>query len=166
MTDRVVSNNRREDAAAEPKGAAARAEAAGFDLMRDDPQINEKGARDYIRAARILTDDEDPPRGPIIQCQGQAIEIALKLCLVKRGKTNPEHHDLVRLHKKECPDITLSDRELQVLKKLNGYYFEDKRDKIKYSGRYRPSSGRVITMPGQQEIESLLESLLSQQNPK
>jgi hypothetical protein len=42
---------------------------------------HEKGAKIYIQAARILNDNGGHT-APIVQCQGQAVELALKAFFV------------------------------------------------------------------------------------
>lgn len=129
-----------------------------------DTQINEKGARDYIRASRILWDNggRSPPMGPINNCRGVAVEIALKLCILNRGEDHKKQHDLNVL-RGICPDVLLSAEELDSLEKLNVQYVKD--GEFTYASRYRPNAGRAFVSPGQDQVESLLESILAQQNP-
>lgn len=127
-----------------------------------DTQINEKGAQQYIRAARILT-DAGGPVGPTIHCRGLAIEIALKLCMEHRGLGNPHTHDLEALYKK-CGDVRLSDEDLNRLRLLNDEYIGS--GDLKYPSRYRSSHMRGYTTPGQDLVESMLAAILSQQAPK
>tara|TARA_R110002096_G_C14617712_1_gene723898 strand:+ start:155 stop:562 length:408 start_codon:yes stop_codon:yes gene_type:complete len=132
-----------------------------------DSQINEKGALDYIKAARTLTDHfaEHNAFGPLSHCQGQAIEIALKVCIGKRGGEIPrgrDGHDLQRLLAK-CPDIVLSANERNILEWLNKEYIGS--GELSYPSRYRPNAGRVLLRPGQVDIESLMEAILQRQDP-
>lgn len=132
-----------------------------------DSQINEKGARDYIRAARTLNDhlSEHNAVGPLSHCQGQAIEIALKVCIEKRSGEVPrgrQGHNLEFLCGM-CPDLNLSDNERNVLNWLNKEYIGS--GALSYPSRYRPNAGRVLLRPGQVDIESLLEAILQQQDP-
>jgi hypothetical protein len=136
----------------------------GVFIDMTDTQINEKGARDYIRAARILTDHggNSPPMGPINHNRGLAAEIAFKLCLEKRGVANPSIHDLVALHGM-CPDVQLSEKQLADLDLLNAEYYGPRN--LRFPSRYRSSNTRAFVSPGQDSVESLLETILSQQNP-
>jgi|SRR6056297_585216 len=132
-----------------------------------DNQINEKGARDYIRAARTLNDhlSEHNAVGPLSHCQGQAIEIALKVCIEKRGgriPKGPQGHNLEFLCEK-CPDLDLSANERDILEWLNQEYIGT--GELSYPSRYGPNAGRVLLRPGQVDIESLLEAILRQQVP-
>src|SRR6056297_1257946 len=122
-----------------------------------DNQINEKGARDYIRAARTLNEhlSEHNAVGPLNHCQGQAIEIALKVCIEKRGgriPRGPRGHNLEYLLGM-CTDLHLSSNELNILEWLNKEYIGS--GELSYPSRYRPNSGRVLITPGQVDIESL-----------
>ncbi|MEO1037026.1 MAG: hypothetical protein AAFX44_15835 [Pseudomonadota bacterium] len=128
-----------------------------------DTQINEKGARDYIKAARILSDSDEVVTGPLNHCQGLAIEIALKVCIAKQSKEIPkgrDGHNLLVLRQK-CPHIVLTQQQLADLQSINTNYIGD--GSLSYPSRYRASRGRVVTSPGQDAVESLLKSILSQQ---
>lgn len=128
-----------------------------------DTQINEKGARDYIRAARVLADNREGLIGPLTQCQGQAIEIALKVCIQKRGKNPPkgrQGHDLLALHAL-CPDVVLTKAQANDLWLINKNYVRD--GLLTYPSRYRSSNGRVVISAGQEAVEALFEAILSQQ---
>ena len=128
-----------------------------------DTQINEKGARDYVQAARILADSQEVLIGPLTQCQGQAIEIALKVCIAKRKKNppkGPQGHDLIALHAL-CSDVVLTKQQLKDLESINKNYVKD--GSLSYPSRYRSSKTRVVLSPGQDAVESLFETILSQQ---
>ena len=126
-----------------------------------DTQINEKGARDYIRAAQVLADSREGLIGPLTQCQGQAIEIALKVCIEKRGKNpakGPQGHDLLALHAL-CPDVLLTKEQSNDLQLINKNYIRD--GSLSYPSRYRSSKGRVVSSAGQDAVEALFEAILS-----
>jgi hypothetical protein len=128
-----------------------------------DTQINEKGARDYIKAARLLAASDEVLIGPLTHCQGLAIEIALKVCIDKRGKEipkGPNGHNLLALHEL-CPDVVLTQQQAEDLQLINVNYIGD--GSLSYPSRYRPSRGRVVTSTGQDAVESLLNAILSQQ---
>ena len=128
-----------------------------------DTQINEKGARDYIKAARILAANEEVLIGPLTHCQGLAIEIALKVCIDKRGKEipkGPKGHDLLALHAL-CPDVVLTQEQSEDLQLINRNYIGD--SSLSYPSRYRPTRGRVVNATGQDAVELLLDAILSQQ---
>jgi hypothetical protein len=104
-----------------------------------DTQSNEKGARDYIRAARVLADSREVLIGPLTQCQGQAIEIALKVCIEKRGKKppkGPQGHDLLALHAL-CPDVLLTKEQSNDIQLINKNYIRD--GSLSYPSRCRSS---------------------------
>ena len=125
-----------------------------------DTQINEKGARDYNKAARLLAASDEVLIGPLTHCQGLAIEIALKVCIDKRGNEIPQVHNLLTLHKL-CPDLALTQQQTEDLQLINVNYIGD--GSLSYPSRYRPSRGRVVTSTGQDAVESLLNAILSQQ---
>ena len=125
-----------------------------------DTQINEKGARDYIKAARLLAASDEVLIGPLTHCQGLAIEIALKVCIDKRGKEIPKRHSLLALHEL-CPDVVLTQQQTEDLQLINVNYIGD--GSLSYPSRYRPSRGRVVTSTGQDAVEFLLNAILSQQ---
>jgi len=128
-----------------------------------DTQINEKGARDYIKAARLLAVSDEVLIGPLTHCQGLAIEIALKVCIDKRGKEipkGPNGHNLLALHQL-CPNVVLTQQQSEDLQLINVNYIGD--GSLSYPSRYRPSRGRVVTSTGQDAVESLLNAILSQQ---
>ena len=129
----------------------------------NDTQINEKGARDYIKAAGLLAASDEVLIGPLTHCQGLAIEIALKVCIDKRGKKIPKWpngHNLLALHKL-CPDVVLTQQQSEDLQLINVNYIGD--GSLSYPSRYRPSRGRVVISTGQDAVESLLNAILSQQ---
>ncbi len=123
-----------------------------------DAGANEKGAKIYIEAARILTDNGGHT-APIVQCQGQAVELALKAYLSEREIPYRKTHDLDELLKKSA-GLTLTGAERDVLANLNTYYFQ-KNDQS-FPSRYRKPSGDVWTTPGQQQIESIVARILKQ----
>src|SRR6056297_3572128 len=119
-----------------------------------DNQINEKGARDYIRAARTLNDhlSEHNAVGPLSHCQGQAIEIALKVCIEKRGgriPKGPQGHNLEFLCEK-CPDLDLSANERDILEWLDREYIGA--GELSYRSRYRAHTWGVQSRPRQAEM--------------
>ena len=128
-----------------------------------DKQINEKGARDYIKAARLLAASDEGLIGPLNHCQGLAIEIALYVCSDKRGKEipkGPNGHNLLALHEL-CPDVVLTQQQAEDLQLINVNYIGD--GSLSYPSRYRSSRLRVVTSTGQNMVESLLDAILSQQ---
>lgn len=129
----------------------------------NDTQINEKGARDYIKAAGLLAASDEALIGPLTHCQGLAIEIALKVCIGKRGKKIPKGrngHNLLALHEL-CPDVVLTQQQSKDLQLINENYIGD--GSLSYQSRYRPSRGRGAISTGQDAVESLFNAILSQQ---
>ncbi len=123
-----------------------------------DAGANEKGAKIYIEAARILTDNGGHT-APIVQCQGQAVELALKAYMSERGIPYPKSHNLVELLEISS-DLILTGAGRDVLKQLNTYYF--RKEDQPFPSRYRKPSGDVWTSPGQKQIESIVGSVLKQ----
>lgn len=134
-----------------------------------DTQINAKGVRDYIKAARILSNNQGAPVGPILMCRGQALEIALKLFLERRGlldlKKKHRHHRLANLYA-DCTNapnpLTLTSDQVRVIDELHRHHYWD--GDLRYTSRYRPNRGRVVTSPGQDAVEGLVETILTQAN--
>jgi hypothetical protein len=138
----------------------------GCQVGQPDAQINEKGARDYIAAARILSDHKGAPIGPILFCRGQAIEIALKWFLVRRSTFDAgahEHHRLNDLHAacERTPNpLALKADQVRVINWLHPHHHRDAG--LRQSSRYRPDRGRVVVSSGQDVVESLVETILVQ----
>jgi hypothetical protein len=137
-----------------------------------DRQLNDKGARDYIQAARILS-DHGGLTGPTLFCRGQAVEIALKFFLRRRDAYVPKsfkqgghkHHQLNELYA-ACTTtlkepLALAPDQVLVINDLHLHHYED--GDLEFPDRFRSDKLRpVTTYGGQGHVEALVETIVAQ----
>jgi HEPN domain-containing protein len=97
-----------------------------------------------------------------MQLQGQALEIALKVCLKNRGVQIPQHHDLVRLAA-ACTELVLSEAEQKTLARLNEHYYRG--GGLNYHARYRSDKTQVFVHPSQDQVEAVYHRITSNYDP-
>lgn len=122
-------------------------------------EINWKGIRDYLSAARTLAEHgSSNTSGPRILCQGLALELALKFYLRDKTGTYPGTHDLATLATNHCRDVEFSTEEVGSIQQLNHQYLGDGENP--YPSRYRPSAMRVVTSMTQPTLDDLIARII------
>ena len=125
-------------------------------------------SRDYIAAAAKVKDDMRLWL-PRMQLTGQAVECALKACLVAAEVTPPRHHDLVELsHLVTKHGYTLSERDAAWIVHVNNYFYEDLTTSTRYKARYPAENWEMLggTVPRQEDCAALVRSLCDQARAK
>ena len=122
-------------------------------------------AEDYIAAASIIDGQAPQHWLPRLQMTGQAVESALKACLVSADAELPNHHDLVQLYESASKHgLTLSDPDLAAIVHLGHFYFQDVATGTRYKTRYPTDQTERLggAVPYNSAFVSIVRSLIEQ----
>jgi hypothetical protein len=122
-------------------------------------------ATDYIAAASLI-DEQAPQRWlPRLQMAGQAVESALKACLVSAHREPPNHHNLAQLYELASEHgFTLDDPDLAAIVHLGHFYFQDVATGTRYKTRYPTEQTERLggAVPYNSVYVSIVRSLIKQ----
>lgn len=122
-------------------------------------EISWKGIGDYLSAARTISQHgTSNTSGPLIHCQGLALELALKYYLWDKNRAYPGSHDIEALAFEDCHGIKFSEEEIVGIRNLNRQYLLD--GEFPYPARYRPSVGRVFVSISQNVLEMIITKII------
>jgi hypothetical protein len=121
-------------------------------------------ARRYLHAARYIPAGYGESFFPRLHLFGQAIELALKSYLWRRGQKPPRGergHNLVELAESaQRLGLQLSDEQIaNVVVRVSAVYFE-RDDGERYMSRYPILEGSVWVTPGEPAVTTLVESII------
>ncbi len=94
-------------------------------------------AEEYISATSIIDIQKPQYLLPKLQMTGQAVESALKACLVAAHEDSPNSHDLVQLYELAAKHgFHLGNPDIAAIVHLGHFYFQDLVTSTKYKIRY------------------------------
>jgi hypothetical protein len=122
-------------------------------------------AEEYISAASIV--DKEAPHYvlPRLQMTGQAIESALKACLVAAHVDTPNSHDIVQPYELASKHgFHLGDLDLAAIVHLGHFYFQDLATSTRYKIRYPTVETERLggAVPTNSTFVSIIQSLSEQ----
>jgi HEPN domain-containing protein len=129
-------------------------------------EITWKNVRDYYSAAKILDQHgTGNTTGPKMNCQGLAIELALKFYLWELNSQYPADHDLEELAFNCCANIAFTTKEADAIKTINLQYLKD--GGFNYPSRYRPNVFRAYISESHESFKTIISRIINNtKNPQ